>query len=40
MHSKSNNTKIMMGVETDDIIDELSESFLKRYQDGLENGRK
>ena len=29
-----------MGVERDDIIDELSESFLKRYQDGLENGRK
>ena len=36
MHSKSNNVEIMMGTETDDIIDELFESFLKRYQKGLE----
>ena len=28
MHSKSNNVEIMMGTETDDIINELFESFL------------
>ena len=36
MHSKSNNVEIMMGTETDDIINELFESFLKKYQEGLE----
>ena len=36
MHSKSENAKIMTGIETNDIIDELFESFLKNYQDGLE----
>ena len=36
MHSKSDNTKIMIGTETDDIINELFESFLKKQQEGLE----
>ena len=36
MHSKSNNVEIMMGTETDDIINELFESFFKKYQEGLE----
>ena len=36
MHSKSNNKEIMMGTETDDIINELFASFLKKYQEGLE----
>ena len=36
MHSKSDNAEIMMGIETDDIINELFESFLKKYQEGLE----
>ena len=27
MHSKSNNVEIMMGIETDDIINELFKSF-------------
>ena len=36
MYSKSNNVKIMMGTETYDIINELFESFLKKYQEGLE----
>ena len=36
MHSKSDNVKIMMGIETDDIINELFKSFLKTYQEGLE----
>ena len=33
MHSKSNNVEIMMGIETDDIINELFESLLGRYQE-------
>ena len=36
MHTKSNNIKIMMGNETDEIIEELFESLLKQYQKGLE----
>ena len=36
MYSKSNNVKIMKGTETDDIINELFESFFKKYQEGLE----
>ena len=40
MHSKSDNVEIMMGIETYDIINELFESFLERYQEGLENERR
>ena len=36
MDLKSDNIEIMMGSETDDIIKELFESFLKRYQEKLE----
>ena len=36
MHTKSDNIEIMMGSKTDDIIDELFESFLRKYQEGLE----
>ena len=36
MNSKSDNVEIMMGIETDDIINELFESFFKKYQEGLE----
>ena len=36
MHTKSNNVEILMGTETDDIINELFKSFLKKYQEGLE----
>ena len=36
MHTKSDNIEIMMGSETDDIIDELFESLLQKYQEGLE----
>ena len=37
MHPKSDNMKIMMGSETDDIIDELFErySLLQRYQKAI-----
>ena len=36
MHAKSNNIKIMMGNETDEVIEELIESLLQKYQEGLE----
>ena len=36
MHSKSDNEKIMSRIEADDIINELFESFFKKYQEGLE----
>ena len=35
MYLKSDNVEIMMGIKTDDVINELSGSFLKRYQEGL-----
>ena len=36
MHSNSNNIEIMIGNETDEIINELSESLFTRYQLSLE----
>ena len=36
MYSKSDNIEIMKGSETDKIIEELFESLLQRYQEGLE----
>ena len=36
MYSKSDNVKIMTGIETEDIINELLNTFRKRYQEGLE----
>ena len=36
MHTKSDNIEIMMGSETDEIIEELFKSLLQRYQEGLE----
>ena len=36
MLTKSDNTEIMMGSGTDDIIEELCEPFLQRYQESLE----
>ena len=35
MHSKSDNVEIMMGIETDNIINELFKSFLERYHKKL-----
>ena len=37
MHTNSDNIEIIMGSETDDVIDELLKSFLQKYQEGLEN---
>ena len=36
MYSQSDNVAIMIGIETDDIINELINTFTKRYQEGLE----
>ena len=40
MHTKSDNTYILMGYETDEIIEELFKSLLQRYQEGLEESVK
>ena len=40
MHTKSNNMEIMMGSETDEIIKEIFESLLERYQEGLEESMR
>ena len=39
-HTKSDNIEIMIGKETDDIIKELFEYLLQRYQEGLEKKMK
>ena len=36
MYSQSDYVKILMGFQTDDIIDELLNTFTQRYQEGLE----
>ena len=36
MHAKSHNIEIMVGSETDKIIEELFKCLLQRYQEGLE----
>ena len=40
MHAKNNNVEIMMGSETNEIIEELFKSFLQRYQKGLEESMR
>ena len=40
MHTKSDNIEIMMGSETDDIIDELFKSLLQKYQEGLKESMR
>ena len=40
MHTKSDNVKIMNGIDTNDAINELISSFTKRYQKGLETKMK
>ena len=36
MHTKSDNMEIIIGSETNDIIEELRESLLQKYQEGLQ----
>ena len=40
IHTKSDNTTIMSVIETDDVINELFNTFRKRYQEGLETKMK
>ena len=40
IHTKSDNIEIMSGIETNDIINDLFKSFLKRYQENLETKMK
>ena len=40
MHSKSDNIEILISNETDEIIEDLFNSILQRYQKGLEESMK
>ena len=40
MHTKSDNIEIMSGTDTSDVINELIDSFMKRYQERLETKMK
>ena len=40
MHTKSDNIEIMDGIDTSDAINELINSFMNRYQEGLETKMK
>ena len=40
MHTKSDNVEIMNGTDTSDAINKLINSFMKRYQEGLETKTK
>ena len=40
MYTKSDNITIMSGIETDDVINELFNSFCRRYQEGLQTKMK
>ena len=40
MHSKSDNIEILIGNETGEIIEDLFDSFLQRYQKGLEESMR
>ena len=36
MHTKSDNTEIVIGSDVDEVLKELFNSFLQRYQEGLQ----
>ena len=36
MHTKSDNMEIIIGSETNNIIEELRESLVQKYQEGLQ----
>ena len=40
MHTKSDNVEVMNGTDTSDAINEFIDSFMKRYQEGLETNMK
>ena len=40
MHTKSDNIEIIMGSEINDIIEEICESLLQKYEEGLEESMR
>ena len=40
MHTKSNNVEIMIGSETNEVIEDLFEFFFQKYQEGLEESMR
>ena len=40
MHTKSDNTVIMSGTDTNDVINEFFDTFVRRYQEGFETKMK
>ena len=40
MHTRSNNVEIMVGNETNETIKHIFESFLQKYQEGLEESMR
>ena len=40
MYTKTNNVEIMIRSETDEIVEDLFESFLQKYQEGLEESMR
>ena len=40
MHTKSDNTELRIGDDTNDVIKEIFKSFLQRYQEGLQEKMK
>ena len=40
MYSPSDNIEVIIGIETDKIIEDLFDSFLQRYQKGLEESMR
>ena len=40
MHLKSDNVEVVMGIETDDIINVIFEYSSKEYQEGLETKKR
>ena len=40
MYSPSDNIEVIIGIETDKIIEDLFHSFLQRYQNGLEKSMR
>ena len=39
-HAKSNNVEIMMDSDTDEVIEDLFDFFLQKYQEGLEESMR
>ena len=40
MHTKNNNVEIMVGSETNEIVQDFFKSFLQKYQEGLKESMR